>query len=199
MLEPLNKRLLFLFILFSQLIPAFAQEDSPIIYQDSSYINIPDIETFRSKSRFDPEKAALYSAVLPGLGQIYNKQYWKLPILYSGAILIGHYIKYNNDYYNAFRNAWIASTDDDPNTENPFSQFSTSSLQRNAEKFQRDRDFLIIIGVVYYILNIVDAHVAAHLMEFDINSDLAILPSYQQSTEFTTQNIGLSLKINLSK
>ncbi|MFY0626668.1 MAG: hypothetical protein JXR07_10245 [Reichenbachiella sp.] len=194
----MNNRILLLTIFALSLQSVHAQ-DEQYVDVDSVLKDVPGIETFQSKSKLDPNKATLYSAVIPGLGQIYNKQYWKLPILYGGAILIGHYIKYNNDFYNAFRNAWIAETDNNPNTENPFSDFPTASLQRNAEQFRRDRDFLIIIGVVYYLLNIVDAHVAAHLMEFDMNSDLAITPTYQQSTRWTTRNVGLSLRINLSK
>ncbi|UXP31719.1 DUF5683 domain-containing protein [Reichenbachiella agarivorans] len=170
-----------------------------VIYQDSLFLETPGIETFKSKSKLDPDRSALYSAVLPGLGQMYNKQYWKLPIIYGGGILIGHLIKYNQDYYTAFRNAWIAETDGDESTVNPFSGFSESSLQRRAEQFQRDRDFMIIIGVVYYILNIVDAHVAAHLIEFDINDELAILPSYKEQTQYTVRNIGMSMVINLNK
>lgn len=181
---------------------AWAQEDEsiPVIsHEDSLFIESAGVESFRSKSKLDPDKAAVYAAVLPGLGQVYNKQYWKLPIVYGGAILIGHFIKYNNDYYNAFRNAWIAETDGDNDTVNPFPQFSSSALQRNAERFQRDRDFMIIIGAAYYLLTIVDAHVSAHLIEFDINDELAILPSYQPQTQFTVRNVGVSFIFNLSK
>ncbi|MBU2913091.1 MULTISPECIES: DUF5683 domain-containing protein [Reichenbachiella] len=174
-------------------------QDQQIIHEDSLFLETAGIESFRSKSTLDPNKAAMYAAVLPGLGQVYNKQYWKLPILYGGAIMIGHFIKYNNDYYNAFRNAWIAETDGDESTVNPFPAFSANSLQRNAEKFQRDRDFMIIIGVAYYLLTIVDAHVAAHLIEFDINDELSFLPSYQHQTQYTVRNVGMSLVINLNK
>ncbi|PIB37483.1 hypothetical protein BFP72_08735 [Reichenbachiella sp. 5M10] len=170
-----------------------------MIHEDSLFIESPGIESFRSKSKLDPNKAALYSAVFPGLGQMYNKQYWKLPIVYGGAILIGYLVQYNQDYYTAFRNAWIAETDDDESTVNPFPRFNAYSLQRKAEQFQRNRDFMIIIGAVYYLLTIVDAHVAAHLIEFDINDELAIMPSYKPQTEYTVRNVGMSVVFNLSK
>ncbi|MCV9386048.1 DUF5683 domain-containing protein [Reichenbachiella ulvae] len=187
-------------ILCAQMLWAQEDESIPVIsHEDSLFIESVGVESFRSKSKLDPDKAAVYAAVLPGLGQIYNKQYWKLPIVYSGAILIGHFIKYNHDYYNAFRNAWIAETDGDDSTVNPFPQFNSSSLQRNAERFQRDRDFMIIIGAAYYLLTIVDAHVAAHLIEFDINDELAILPAYQPQTQFSVRTVGVSLVLNLSK
>lgn len=181
---------------------AVAQNDTIIrADKDTTTITsaIPEIETFQSKSKLDPDKAALYAAVFPGLGQIYNKQYWKLPIVYGGAILIGHYIKYNNDFYNAFRNAYLAETDGDPETINPYDQFSEQSLQLNAERFKRNRDFMMIMGVVYYIVQIVDAHVSAHLIEFDINDDLAMRPVYYPREQYFTQNVGMSLVLKLSK
>lgn len=161
--------------------------------------NTAGIETFKSKSKLDPDKAALYAAVFPGLGQMYNGQYWKLPILYGGAIVIGHFIKYNNDFYNAFRNAYIAETDGVDATVNPYRQFSQAALQRNAERFKRNRDFMIIMGVVYYLVQIVDAHVAAHLIEFNINDDLALQPSYHPREKYFAQNIGMSFVLKLSK
>ncbi|MDW3210521.1 MAG: DUF5683 domain-containing protein [Reichenbachiella sp.] len=171
-----------------------ANTDTTIVATD-----LGGIETFQSKSTLDPDKAALYAAVFPGLGQMYNKQYWKLPILYGGAIVIGHFIKYNNDFYNAFRNAYIAQTDGDDSTLNPFPQFSEEALQRNAERFKRNRDFMVIMGVVYYLVQIVDAHVSAHLIEFNINDDLALQPTYYPREEYFAQNVGMSLVFKLRK
>ncbi|MEP2508251.1 MAG: DUF5683 domain-containing protein [Reichenbachiella sp.] len=181
---------------------ALAQNETIIRADNDSTTVISDlsgIETFQSKSTLDPDKAALFAAVLPGLGQMYNKQYWKLPILYGGAIVIGHFIKYNNNFYNAFRNAYIAETDGDNDTDNPFPQFSQQALQLNAERFKRNRDFMIIMGVVYYLVQIVDAHVSAHLIEFNINDDLAIQPSYHPREQYFAQNVGMSLVFRLNK
>lgn len=175
------------------------------ILHDSLLNNIPGVESFQSKSKLDPDRAAFYSAVLPGLGQIYNKQYWKLPFIYGGMIAIGHAVKYNNDRYNAFRNAYLIADqiesdgDGSSGIENPYPYFNKSSLQRRAEKFQRDRDFMVIIGAVFYLLNIVDAHVSAHLIEFEINEDLSFRPTYQPQSEHFTQNLGMSLVLQLNK
>lgn len=171
-----------------------ATKDTVVVTSDLS-----GIETFQSISKLDPDKAALYAAVFPGLGQMYNKQYWKLPIVYGGAIVIGHFIKYNNDFYNAFRNAYLAETDGDDTTENPFPQFSEQALQVNAERFKRNRDFMVIMGVVYYLIQIVDAHVSAHLIEFDINDDLAMRPTYYPREQYFAQNVGMSLVFKLNK
>lgn len=199
MLDTLVKRTLYSVILILACHSLMAQDDLLVTPGDSLFIATDAIETFRSKSQLDPDKAAVYAAIFPGLGQMYNQQYWKLPIVYGGAIVIGHFIKYNNDYYNAFRNAWLAETDDDENTVNPFPRFGANALQTNAQRFKRDRDFMVILGVAYYLLTIVEAHVAAHMIEFDINDELAILPSYQPQTPYSVRNVGVSLVINLSK
>lgn len=159
------------------------------------------IDSFQSKSTRDPNKAALYAAILPGLGQIYNKQYWKLPILYGGVIAFGHYIKFNHDIYNAFRNAYIVEQDGDPTTINPFTRFDSNALQRNAEQFRRNRDYVMILSAFYYLLNIVDAHVSAHLSEFNVNDELAfeVKPAYYQANRYTAQNFGVSLIFSLNK
>lgn len=191
---------LYFIILLTVPLISMAQESSDmIILDDSLALGMSSIESFESVSKLDPNKSAFFSAVVPGLGQVYNKQYWKLPILYGGGILIGHLIKYNSNYYNAFRNAYIAETDGDDSTENPFPRFSESSLERRTEQFERDRNFIIIIGAVLYLLNIVDAHVATHLNEFDINEDLSFRPSFQSQTKFTAQSLGVSLVFQLSK
>ncbi len=143
--------------------------------------NLDNVETIETVSTLDPQKAALYSAVLPGLGQVYNKDYWKIPVIYGGGIIIMHFINQNHDLYNTFDNALLAEVDGVEETINPFDRFNQASLQNRRDRFKRDRDFMIIVGVVYYLLNVVEAHVSAHLKEFDVNEDLSLKlkPSFQ--------------------
>lgn len=159
------------------------------------------IESFQTVSKIDPKKAAVFAAVLPGLGKVYNKQPWKLPIVYGGFILFGHYLKVNNDFFHAFKNAYLAETDTDPNTINPFPRFSESSLKRNAESFRRNRDLVIIFMSIFYLVNIAETHIAAHLREFNVNDDLAIriVPSSMAISSYNTRSIGLSIVIPLNK
>ncbi|HCX21497.1 MAG: hypothetical protein CMB80_30460 [Flammeovirgaceae bacterium] len=166
---------------------------------DSIFLNREDIETIETYSELDANKAAILSAVLPGMGQAYNNQYWKIPIIYGGGILIGHYINYNHKIYNEFRNALIAEADGIPATINPYSgRFSSDALQRNRDAFRRNRDMLILIAGAFYLLNIVDAHVSAHLHEFDINENLSmkVSPSIQPTPLFS-QAVGLSVSLRL--
>ncbi|RED96206.1 hypothetical protein C7460_11597 [Marinoscillum furvescens DSM 4134] len=176
-------------------IAGFAQQNRA----DSVFLNSDQIETIKMVSDLDPNKAALLSAVLPGLGQAYNNQYWKIPIVYGGGLLIGHYINYNHKIYHEMRNALIAEQDNDPTTENIFAErFQESALTRNRDAFRRNRDLLIIIGAAFYLLNIVDAHVSAHLHEFEVNDNLSmqVKPSIQ-STALFSHSVGISLSLNL--
>lgn len=133
-----------------------------------------------------PSKAAFYSAVLPGLGQVYNKKYWKVPIVY-GALGAGIYFyTTNNDQYHRFRNAYkrrlAGFTDDEFYDLNgsgiiPDSpDFSNDGLIDAQNRLQRQRDLSLLLTVVGYVLNIVDANVDAHLKQFNINDDLSFEP-----------------------
>ena len=138
------------------------------------------------------------SAVLPGLGQAYNGQPWKIPIIYGGGLIFAHYINYNHRLYSEFQNALIAATDGNSETVNPYVDvFNQTSLIRNRDVSRRNRDYLIIVTVGYYLLNVVDAHVSAHLQEFEINDNLSmdIAPSIQTSPLFS-QAIGFSVSLN---
>jgi len=149
------------------------------------------VDLFTEKSILDPNKAALYSAIVPGLGQIYNKQPWKLPFIYGGLFAVGYFVNYNNQYFNEIRNA-LSIVDD--GLESPFPQLNRDALSTRSEQFRRDRDFLIIVGVGVYLLNIIDAHISAHLEEFAINDDLLVglEPAFSNPNN-GGGNIGLSL------
>ncbi len=141
------------------------------------------------KEPHSPKKAAMYSAIIPGWGQAYNKKYWKIPIVYAGFGTIGYFIGWNNRYYNTYKDAYSDLTDDDPNTDsyndieasqyydltNPtdFNNFRTG-LNKQQEYYRRNRDLLIISIIGFYGLNIIDASVDAHFFEFDISEDLTM-------------------------
>lgn len=168
---------------------------------DSVFLNadLDQIETIQTVSRLDPNKSAMLSAVLPGLGQAYNNQYWKIPLIYGGGIIIGHYINYNHKIYNEMRNSLIAEVDGDPSTINPYNdRFRETALLRNRDAFRRNRDLLILVGAAFYLLNIVDAHVSAHLHEFEVNDNLSlkVSPSIQPTPLFS-QALGVSLSLNI--
>ena len=117
-----------------------------------------------------PARAAFYSAIIPGLGQAYNKKYWKIPLVY-GAIGTGVYFyTTNNKEYNRFRSAYkqrLRGQDDEFK-----GQYSDATLINAQRGFQRNRDMSLAVSIGLYILNIVDANVDAHLQQFNVNDDL---------------------------
>ena len=147
-----------------------------------------------------PARAAFYSAVLPGAGQAYNRKYWKMPILYGGMGVIGYYIRYNHDLYRRFQRAYVIRTDDDPNTIDEFTRFrDPQTLLTGVNIYRRNRDLSVIIMVGAYALGILDAHVDAHLKEFDISEDLSFKIKPQLMPVFGSQVApSVILKLNLN-
>ncbi len=106
----------------------------------------------------DTRKATVLSAIFPGAGQIYNKSYWKLPIVWGGMAAFGYIIDYNNRGYQRFKNAYNALTDGDPNTVDEFQgRYDASFLQNTRDSYRRYRDLGIMMMSGFYLLSIIDA------------------------------------------
>jgi len=120
--------------------------------------------------RLDPHKALFYSAVFPGLGQIYNKKYWKLPIIYGGIVGAVMVVDYYQDIYVTYRAELYTYLD----TGSSPSGRTESDLRYIVDKAKRQRDYWLIISGIGYLLQIVDAHVDAHLNEFKVNKEMKI-------------------------
>jgi len=158
----------------------------------------PDTVLLKSyAARYDPRKALLYAAVVPGLGQIYNKKYWKLPLVYGGFFAIGYAINFYQDDYKTYKVQLFYSLEEglgdteintDPD-ENP-GGYTTGQLRTIVDKSRRERDFWVIMMGAMYILQMVDAHVDAHLKEFDLNPNLrvSIQPAVEQNELLGRQN-----------
>lgn len=176
------------------------QEEPEVVVEtvDTLDQEVPDTIAIKSYAeRFDPRKAILYAAVLPGLGQVYNKKYWKLPLVYGGFAFIGHYIKTYNNLYVEYRGYLFDNLEQGrggENDENPEIRRTTGQIRTIVDKARRERDFMIILMGGMYILQMVDAHVDAHLKEFDLNPQLqvSIEPAMDQSLQ-TGRTIGVAL------
>lgn len=146
-----------------------------------------------------PAKAAFYSAVLPGLGQAYNKKYWKIPIVYA-AIGTGFYFYLdNNKLYKQYRNAYkrrlAGFTDDEfygPG-DTPF--LSDEALIRAQRTLKRNKELSMLVTVGLYVLNIIEANVDAHLLQYNLDENLALKPFIDFNNPNYTTQIGLSLNI----
>ncbi len=137
--------------------------------------NIEDIPLIETPDRiYEPRKATMFSAVLPGLGQAYNRRYWKIPLVYGGFVALGYFINFNHEFYQEFERTLVARALGEDMTAYRFGQLQEATLESRSNRFQRDRDFLIILTGMLYMLNIVDAHVDAHLRGFDISDELSM-------------------------
>jgi len=146
-------------------------------------------------------KAAIYSAVLPGLGQAYNKKYWKIPVIYAGFGVMGYFVISNNNEYKDFKEAYLyVANDETEPTDNPYvTKYTEDQLKEAMDYYRRNRDLSIIISGLWYTLNILEAYVDAHFFDYDISDDLTmkIRPSTVNSstTAFKpTPGLKISLK-----
>ncbi len=147
--------------------------------------------------KFNPTKAGLYSAILPGLGQYYNRKYWKIPIVW-GAIGTGVGITlWNQKQYDRYRTAFIAQLNGQQHEFSNIPGITKEALGRTQDRAKRQRDYAIAISSLVYILGIVDAVVDAHLYEGRKDPDLALKPAiiYDEFGTFNTK-AGLSLSYN---
>ncbi|MBW2938312.1 hypothetical protein KXJ69_09360 [Aureisphaera sp. CAU 1614] len=188
-----NKLFHILFFLGS--LSLFAQSDSLSVKEEKVLVVIDSLAPKEDYDPLAPAQAAFYSAVLPGLGQAYNKKYWKIPIIYAGiGTGIYFYVQNTNDY-NRFRDAYkrrLAGFEDDE-----FQGISTDRLIDAQETASRNRDISIVVSIGFYLLNIIDANVDAHLKQYNISEDLTLQPKVEMDPINTVPNYGLTLTFNL--
>ncbi|NQU80657.1 MAG: hypothetical protein HQ543_03975 [Bacteroidetes bacterium] len=205
---------LFLFLILSGSYSAFSQ-----IKEKNTEISAVDSSLLESHS---PAKASLYSAIFPGLGQIYNRKYWKLPLVYAGFGALGYSVTFNMTNYSKYKSAYIDFTDELPETQSYLDVIGGSlnpadfdpvlypdtydskqetwfkeQLQHNMDYYRRNRDLSYIGLVGLYLLNIVDATVDAHLFDYDISNDLSM--KIEPRLMYTGRNMNtLGLQISIA-
>lgn len=141
----------------------------------------------------DPTTATILSAIVPGSGQVYNGKAWKVPLLYSGFAANIYFIDFNGRRYTIFREALQQF---DKGIPNSFPNLNRDGLVRNVNFWRRNRDLNYFLFIGIYALNIIDAHVDAHLSAFDVSDDLTFKfePSFE-SLSAGGNIFGLSMKI----
>ncbi len=190
-------------------------EEKPIqsVLIDSTRIAKPkrDWNTWRP----DPKRALWLALVLPGAGQIYNRKFWKLPIIYGGFIGCIYALTWNNMMYKDYSQAYLDLMDNDPNTAsyNKFLHLGVEIDSSNEERYKeifrsrkdkyrrwRDMSFFVMIGV--YALSVIDAYVDAELSAFDISKDLSlkveptVIPNHSGGNPLQAQSLGVNCKLN---
>jgi hypothetical protein len=157
---------MFIFLLLCPAISAYSQTDT-------TFVELPD--SIREKEH-SPTKATIMSACLPGLGQVYNKKYWKVPVIYAGFGIMAYFIYTNTDEYINFKCAYIESSYGNMNGSysNLVQRYSKDELLSAREYYRRNLEISILLTVLWYAVNILDATVDAHLYTFNISDKLTM-------------------------
>lgn len=181
---------LFIFLQFSAIL-TFAQQDTAVIV-NPGHMSLAEGEEIRTKN---PMLASLYSSVLPGLGQFYNEQYWKVPIV-LGAVGtgIGVTIFYNNRHLH-YRNAYVSELNNQPHEYSGI--YSREVLARIQDEQRRNRDYAIAASILIYALGVLDATVDAHLYDIRRDRELSVEPVAMMLPNENFTVPGVALRWNL--
>lgn len=155
-----------------------------VIEKIPSKIDTSKVKDSLARPKHSPRKAAIRSAIIPGWGQIYNKKYWKVPIVAAAIGIPAYLVYYNQEWYNRTRYAVkVAAAGNnfpvfldkvDPQLLPLVKSGSVNSLINYRNEFRRNRDYAILFGLLLWGLNVVDATVDAHLKDFDVSDDLSL-------------------------
>ncbi len=182
----------------------FSQKGTAQIIDSTTTVRIDKIRAdtiplMKITKHHSPKKAAILSAVLPGAGQIYNKKYWKVPLIYAGAAGLVYSLNFNQSRYIKYRTAYKYRIDNDASTTDDFvGVYSDENLNTLQKYYHRYRDLTIIGFAVVYALNIVDASVDAHLFTFDVSDNLSmkVQPSLINTAGSNRYSTGIGLSIH---
>jgi hypothetical protein len=189
--------LIFLFLLPASKTFAQQKEDTLTLKNntpDTSGKSLLALDT-AVKKKHNPKIATFRSAVLPGWGQAYNKKYWKIPIVYGALGTTAGVFLYNIKTYRLLRKAVIYRLDKDTSNDNliapEFATLSTESIRFYRNAYRQNIDYSVLVFLIFWGLNVVDATVDAHLKAFDVSPDIGmkVRPGVNQ----TTNGVGLSL------
>ena len=207
-----RKWLISLVFLLGTCFTSWAQSDTLVLNKDTAFIEGTQVEFVKEKKPHSPHKASFYAAILPGMGQVYNKKYWKLPILYGGIGAAGYAIHFNSKYYKKYRSAYRDFIIQDPGNKSylefippgltesdvvggTYESWFEDALERKKQYYKRYRDLSYFIMVGVYIIQIVDAAVDAHFYNFSISDDLSmrVNPTIMESSRGDYGGVGIQL------
>lgn len=182
MLKPFLVFTIFFFLFMMHDARVFAQQDTLLLKSapsnDSSHKNLLAQDTAVRKKKFNPKVATFRSTVLPGWGQFYNKKYWKIPIVYGALGTTAGIFFYNLKTYKRLRQAVILRSDTIPGNDNQvypdFINLSTESLRSYRNEYRQNIDYSVLVFLLFWGLNVVDATVDAHLKGFDVSPDVSM-------------------------
>ena len=142
-----------------------------------------------------PKRAGMYSAIVPGSGQVYAKKYWKVPIIYAGLISSAYYFKENHELYELYKNTFLDRVVNEDRTDEFTDRYTNDDLLTLKDYYKRNREVSALLFTLTYILNIIDASVSAHLFDYDVTEDISL--EFQPIYMAKENANGLSLLIKL--
>lgn len=171
-----------------------AQQNDPLRLQYKQD-SIQNKRAVRKAIYGNARKATIMSACFPGLGQIYNRKYWKAPVIYAALGGLGYWGVNNHVQYKYYSNNLRFEHDEDPSTVNS-TGYSSGQLIEQKKYYQKYRDISIMLGILVYLVNVIDANVDAHLKTFDVSDDLSLhLNPYSNLDNNNKLQAGLTLKL----
>lgn len=202
----------FVVVLSLQLLPQESKAQVTTTPQDSILVLSPEADSAAQEKRFflsgfknlgRPGRAAVFSAIIPGAGQVYNGAWWKVPIIYATGGVLGYFLIDNNKQYQDFRVALNQRNSGQPDkyADDPIygtqSSVGTRNLRLGRDNYRRNRDFTIMLSVLAYGLNIAEAYVHGHLREFDVGDNLSmrVQPDLFRTPAQNSMTPGLTLTL----
>ena len=165
-----------------------------ILFISNSFSQDSEI-SFDKLDPLSPSKAAFFSAVLPGAGQAFNKKYWKIPIVYAAIGTSIYSYDFNQKKYWNYRNAYKSRKAGYNNDEFQNLILDDNRLLDGADFHKKNRDHSMVFIIGFYILNVLDANIDAHLKQYNVNENLTLIPYHDNGTYINTQSVGLSLNL----
>ena len=164
------------------------------IYTDSIVAGDKSVE----QGDHSPSKAAMLSSTFPGMGQVYNKKYWKLPIVYGALGAAIYAIVFNQDQYKIYEQAFYSQIDKDLTNDQFSGVYDQRQLIELQNFYRQNRDLSIILGAVAYGLNVLDAYVDAHLFYYDVSDDLSLRwePTLMNNQNLSSLTFGFGVTLS---
>jgi len=189
---------------FMAQIDAYSQNSDSIPAKRQAKPKVATNAVFKDSARLAieamPRTAARRSAILPGLGQIYNKRWWKVPLVYGGFVGIGLVYEFNQRQYKIFLKE-AQFRQEDPSKANPaWKSYTDDGIIRVKDNYRRTRDLSLLAGVAFYAVQIIDAYIDAKFYRFDVSDDLSIKvnPFIQSGQGYNASATTIGFKVKLS-
>lgn len=188
-----------LIIIFSTFfhLAGFAQEEE-VLEKDSKKEKRTKEVVYKPIDPVAPSRAAFYTTIVPGLGQIYNRKYWKVPLVYAGIGIPVYFWADNQRNYDRYRNEYKNRLQGKiDQTDETLAGLDEERLLDGQNFYRKNRDLSVVIAIGFYVLSIVDANVDAHLMQFNVNENLTIKPVIEFDQKSLTQQQQYQYAINV--